>query len=342
MTQVRTFPLPPDLRLAGDFKPVDNIMHDFVDLFELKRFQYPWPTPDLCIYRDHQPEDLWDAMADTGVKDVVFVQCLNDSPEEAKWVMSLAKQHPRIKGIVAGLDPSHPQFESRLVALKEEVPLLVGFRHILDIDPRQDYLEREELAAGVNLLHKYNMTFDLLLRPPLLEGAGVLASRVSGTRMVVDHLAKPYIAEGKLDPWREHIAAVARYPNIYCKLSSMATEADLEKWKDLRPYVEASGVGEGKGGCVAIYEDVDAGVCGVVGRNDFGGGVGGSEGGDHMLKVFGPDRLMFGSDWPVCRLAANTDYGRVFSALKELLQHLPDHQQKKIFCTNARNFYNIQ
>ncbi|KAK8743589.1 hypothetical protein OTU49_001144 [Cherax quadricarinatus] len=219
-----------------------------------------------------------------------------------QWVMSLSREYKCIKGIVAGLDPTHPQFESRLVSLKEAVPLLVGVRHILDLDDRPHYLLEEDLVAGVNVLQAHNLTFDLLLRPPLLEEAVVLAGRVSaGARIVVDHLAKPYITAGKLDPWRQHITALARHPNLYCKLSGMVTEADLEKWKteDLRPYVE------------------------------------------HVLSVFGPERLMFGSDWPVCRLASNTDYQRVFSTMRELLQHLPHHHQEMIFSTNARTFYNL-
>ncbi|XP_071550820.1 L-fucono-1,5-lactonase-like [Panulirus ornatus] len=282
---------------------LDKVLDSHCHLWELERFRYPWPTPGMVIHRDHRVEDLWLAMSHTPVRDVVFVQCLNDSPEEAKWVMSLAREHPRIKGIVAGLDPSHSQFESRLEALQKEVPLLVGVRHILDLEPREKYLLEESLPAGLNALHKRNLTFDLLLRPPRVEDAAVLASRVPEAKMVVDHLAKPYIAAGKLDPWREHMAALARHPNVYCKLSGMVPEANLDSWKpeDFRPYVE------------------------------------------HMLSVFGCDRLMFGSDWPVCRVAGEgTDYNEVFSTLRQLLQHLPDHQQEKIFCTNARTFYNIQ
>ncbi|XP_069987374.1 L-fucono-1,5-lactonase [Penaeus vannamei] len=279
----------------------DRILDSHCHLYELGRFQYPWPTSDLtAIFKDHRVDDLWAAMEPSPAREVVFVQCLNDSPEEAKWVMSLASQNPRIRGIVAGLDPSHQQFESQLTALKKEVPILVGVRHILDLEPRPKYLELEEVAAGVRALHRHDMTFDLLLRPPLLEGATVLASRVPEARLVVDHLAKPYIKDRQLDPWRQDIAALARYPNVYCKLSSMVTEADCEKWKpeDLRPYVE------------------------------------------HMIAVFGCDRLMYGSDWPVCHLA-RADYNTVFSTLRGLLGHLPEPQLEKIFCSNARNFYKV-
>ncbi|KAK7066862.1 hypothetical protein SK128_024506 [Halocaridina rubra] len=282
------------------------------NIWELDKFEYPWPTPDLTIYKTHVIKDLVAATSSTPVKQHIFVQCLNDSPEEARdfiscisfrteWVMSLAKDNPEIKGIVAGLDPSHPQFEERLISLKKDVPLLVGVRHILDLEPRQDYLLREDVAAGMRVLARHNLTFDLLLRPPIIEAATVLVRRVPEVRFVVDHLAKPYIAAGKLEPWRQHMTELAKYPNVYCKLSGMITEADLESWKpeNFQPYIE------------------------------------------HMVQVFGPDRLMFGSDWPVCRLAKNTDYATVYITLKKHLSHLPDEQQKKIYCTNARKFYSI-
>ncbi|XP_045595078.2 L-fucono-1,5-lactonase [Procambarus clarkii] len=282
---------------------LDNVLDAHCHLWELGRFKYPWPTPDMTIHQDHLPQDLQQAMKDTPVTDVIFVQCLNDSPEEAEWVMSLARQFPFIRGIVAGLDPSHPQFESRLVLLKEAVPLLVGLRHIPNFQDHPDYLLREDLAAGIIALQKHNLTFDLLLRPQQLEAAGVLAGRVSqvGAKLVVDHLAKPDIAASKMDPWRQHMSSLARHPNVFCKLSGLVTEAHLEKWQvdDFRPYVE------------------------------------------HVLSVFGAERVMFGSDWPVCRLAANTDYDRVFSTFRQLLHHLPHHQQEMIFSTNARTFYNI-
>ncbi|XP_066968587.1 L-fucono-1,5-lactonase-like isoform X2 [Macrobrachium rosenbergii] len=280
----------------------ENILDSHFHIWELERFQYPWPTPDMVIHRNHQVKDLLAAASETPVKQFVFVQCLNDSPDEAKWVMSLAKENPCIKGIVAGLDPSCPQFGERLKKLKEDVPLLVGIRHIMDLETHQEeFLMKDEVAASMKALASQNLTYDLLLRPPLVKAATVLVSKSPECKFVVDHLAKPYIAKGIFDPWSEQMTELARHPNVYCKLSSMITEADLENWKtdDFRPYVE------------------------------------------HMLKVFGPDRLMFGSDWPVCRLARNTDYGTVYNTLRQLLSHLPEDQLKKIFCYNARRFYNI-
>ncbi|ROT68879.1 putative L-rhamnono-gamma-lactonase-like [Penaeus vannamei] len=201
-------------------------------------------------------------------------------------------QNPRVGS--CRLDPSHQQFESQLTALKKEVPILVGVRHILDLEPRPKYLELEEVAAGVRALHRHDMTFDLLLRPPLLEGATVPAECPKRGWWWITW-PNP---TSRTVSWTR--GARTSPPSHAIPISSMVTEADCEKWKpeDLRPYVE------------------------------------------HMIAVFGCDRLMYGSDWPVCHLA-RADYNTVFSTLRGLLGHLPEPQLEKIFCSNARNFYKV-
>ncbi|CAL4131077.1 unnamed protein product [Meganyctiphanes norvegica] len=281
----------------------DEILDSHCHMWELSRFQYPWPTPDMLIGVDHLAVDLMEAVKDSPSKgDFIFVQCLNESPEEAKWVQSLANVNPRIKGIVAGIDPTNPKLVENINTLRAEVPLLVGSRHIPDLDPRKNFFKLDETARGVTLLHQHGLTYDLLLRPPIIEDAAVMVSKVPGdARIVVDHIAKPYIKDGTMEPWREHIAQLARYPNVHCKLSGMVTETKLDSWKadDLKPYVE------------------------------------------YILSLFGTDRVMFGSDWPVCKLAG-ASYGDVINTLSGLLGHLTHEELKKIFCTNARKFYNIE
>ncbi|XP_047496885.1 uncharacterized protein LOC125044325 isoform X3 [Penaeus chinensis] len=213
----------------------DRILDSHCHLYELGRFKYPWPTPDLtAIFKDHRVEDLWAAMEPSPAREVVFVQCLNDSPEEAKWVMSLAKQHPRIKGIVAGLDPSHQQFESQLTALKSEVPLLVGVRHILDLEPRPNYLELEEVAAGVRALHRHDMTFDLLLSSSMVTEADCEKWKPEDLRPYVEHMIAVFGCDRLMygSDWPVCRLARADYDTVFSTLRGLLShlpEQQLEK-----------------------------------------------------------------------------------------------------------------
>jgi L-fuconolactonase len=127
-----------------------------------------------------------------------------------------------------------------------------------------------------------------------------LARELPELRMVIDHLSKPHIREGKRDGWEANFRAAARFSNVYCKLSGMITEADWAHWKpaDLRPYVDVA------------------------------------------LHAFGPRRLMFGSDWPVCELAGS--YGQVVAALRECLEVLSETEQERVFGGTAREFYELK
>ncbi|XP_076048123.1 L-fucono-1,5-lactonase-like [Oratosquilla oratoria] len=273
-------------------------------LWNLKRFKYDWPTPDMAIYKDFNAEDLKRQIEKGPVKEVIYVQCLNNSPEETRWVAGLAKEFPFIKGIIAGLDPSSRKFEEELVALKKECPQLVGVRFILEfyvIPEAKKYLTSPEFIQGLRVLAKHDLTFDLLLRPPIMEAALVAAKAVPEVRMVVDHLAKPMIKEGLIDPWKNRLEAMARCPNLYCKLSGLVNEAERKFWRasDFIPYVE------------------------------------------HAVSVFGPDRVMFGSDWPVCE-EQGADHKRVLEILATILRpKLSDEEMHKVFSANAKKFYKI-
>lgn len=240
------------------FDCVDSHFH----VWDLTKFQYPWPTAtEAAIYRNFSPDDLQQNLANTPIRHAVFVQCLNGTPEEAKWVISQAESHPFIKGVVAGIDLTSPQLPEVLDEM-QKFPLFKGVRHILDLE-QPDWMTREDVHTGLKVLEDRGIPFDLLLRPPLLKYIPGIVSKFPRLKFVVDHIAKPYIKDKKIDGWKEEIAAIAKYPNVYCKLSGLVTEADWESWKneDFQPYI------------------------------------------DHVLGCFGVDRCMFGSDWPVCTLA---------------------------------------
>ncbi len=178
-------------------------------------------------------------------------------------------------------------------------PKFVGVRHIVHDERDERWLLDDEVVRGLQLLAKHNLPYDLLLRPPHLKHIPELSRRVPGLKMVVDHLAKPLIRARELEPWRTDLAAVARIPGMHCKISGMVNEADMARWR----------------------------------ATDFAPFV------DVALELFGPSRLMFGSDWPVCRLAG--EYSEVLAAAQSTLASLSADERAGIFGGNAIRFYGL-
>ncbi|XP_076455120.1 L-fucono-1,5-lactonase-like isoform X2 [Babylonia areolata] len=238
-------------------------------------------------------------MQPTPVRHAVFVQVLNNSPEEAYWICELAEKHDVIKGIVAGLDLTHQHLQPTLDRLASNSKV-VGVRHILDMES-EDWLSRSDVISGLRILEDRGIPFDLLLRPHLIRYVPHLSAELPRLKMVVDHLAKPYIKEGRIDDWAAGMKLIAANPNIYCKLSGMVTEADLNNWKEeqFEPYVK------------------------------------------HILDCFGPDRCMFGSDWPVCSMAG-ASYADVFHILLRLVRKIAPGHEAAIFRDNAVRFYGLK
>ncbi|XP_061165244.1 L-fucono-1,5-lactonase-like [Saccostrea echinata] len=237
---------------------VDSHFH----IWDLKKFQYPWPTSaEEAIFQNFSPHDLETNLTKTPVRHAVFIQCLNGTPDEAKWVISQAEKYPFIKGVVAGIDLTSPKLPEVLDDM-QKYALFKGVRHILEME-KPDWIIREDVLTGLKVLEEREIPYDLLLRPPHLKYIPSVVSKFPRLKFVVDHIAMPYVKDKKIDGWREEIAEIAKYSNVYCKLSGLVTEGDWNCWKaeDFQPYI------------------------------------------DHVLACFGIDRCMFGSDWPVCNLA---------------------------------------
>lgn len=179
-------------------------------------------------------------------------------------------------------------------------PKFVGVRHIVQDEPDGDFIVRPAVLNGLGVLEKHGVPFDLLFFVKHLRHAETLARRFPGLRMVIDHLAKPRIRDHSMEGWKEAFVAAARHPNVFCKLSGMVTEADWKGW---------------------AVADLKPYV-------------------QLALDAFGPDRLMFGSDWPVCLLAA--PYERVLEALREALGPLAAADLAKIFGGTATRFYGLK
>jgi len=265
----------------------------------LQPFDYTWlDTPGFeSIRRDFLPEDLAERIREVGVNRTVFVQTQHNL-DENRWVLGLAEHHEFIAGVVGWVDLASDRCESQLLEFKDH-PKFVGIRHVTQDEPDDDFIIRPDVVRGLQILEKHHVPFDLLFYVKHLKHAAPLAKLLPDLPMVIDHLAKPKIASGITDGWREDLQAAARHHNVFCKLSGMVTEADWNAWKpaDLRPYVETA------------------------------------------LDAFGPGRCMYGSDWPVCELAAT--YQQVHDALREVLGPLGDTEIEQIFAGTARRFYGL-
>jgi L-fuconolactonase len=273
---------------------VDSHQH----FWKVGLFDYPWMNPGVeVLYRDYAPEDLEPLLEQCGVARTVLVQASN-SVEETRWMLGLAEAYPRIAGVVGWVDLASPAAGRQLDELARN-PKLKGVRHLVESEPDDAWLAREDVIAGLGEVAARGLTCDLLVHTRHLEHVVALAKRCPSLRMVVDHMAKPPIASGEIDAWASAIERVAAAPTIWCKLSGLVTEANLSAWtvENLRPCVERA------------------------------------------LAAFGPGRMLFGSDYPVCLRAAS--YGRVLEAFRTLLVGLAPGDRERIFSMNAVEFYGL-
>jgi L-fuconolactonase len=256
-----------------------------------------WIAEDSPIRRDFTVKDLVPEARAAGVDRTVLVQTVT-VPEETPEFLALADEHELIAGVVGWTDLTRPDVADELARLRE-LPggrYLKGIRHQVQGEPDPEWLLRPDVRRGLTAVADAGLVYDLVVLPHQLPACTKAAASLPGLTFVLDHLGKPPIASGILEPWAFGLRALAALPNTVCKLSGMVTEADLASWTidDLRPYA------------------------------------------DVVLEVFGPDRLMFGSDWPVCTLAAT--YGDVLGTARRLTGP-SDHA--RIFGATATRVYDL-
>ena len=176
---------------------------------------------------------------------------------------------------------------------------LKGFRHLLQGETQRNLMLKPSFKHGIGLLNKYGFTFDLLVLPDQLKYVKELVSTFPDQLFVVDHLAKPFIKNKDIASWKKNMTALTPYKNLYCKMSGMVTEADLKIWKQED---------------LIPYMDV-------------------------VVETFGTNRLMFGSDWPVCLLAAS--YQQTKNVTDEYFSTFSTTEQEAFFGKNATDFYKL-
>ncbi len=228
--------------------------------------QFPWIRPEWPICRDFLPTHLAPLHDRFGITGSVAVQA-RQSHEETRWLLELAREHQSIVGVVGWVDLCSTRVEQTLEEFSAH-PKLVGVRHVVQDEPDEKFLQRVDFRRGIAALHRFGLAFDILIYSRQLPAAIELVSHFPSQKFVVDHLAKPPIASALLSPWREQIKRFAGFPNVYCKLSGLITEANWRLWRaaDFDPYF------------------------------------------DVVLAAFGAERLMFGSDWPVAVLAGGYEH----------------------------------
>ncbi len=262
------------------------------------RGDYGWLTPDTGIlYNNYGPEQLRPLLAENGVSRTIVVQAA-PTVAESEYLLSLCDEDDSIAGVVGWVDIDSDRFAEDLEQLRRH-PKFVGIRPMIQ-DLAADYMLKPEVLRSLAVLEELQFPIDLLIRPQHLPYAVQALERVPRLRAVVDHLAKPHIAAGTIEPWAEDLAKLARFEQVYCKLSGMVTEAEHGNWRleQFVPYVH------------------------------------------HAVSIFGTERLMFGSDWPVCLLSA--EYGETVRLLHEALPAgLTEEQLGGIFGGNALRFYGI-
>ncbi|HVZ98990.1 MAG TPA: amidohydrolase family protein [Caulobacterales bacterium] len=255
-----------------------------------------WPTPALAaIYRDFEPHQLEPLAAPLGVEGSVLVQT-QESDRDTDWLCQLAARTPFVKSVVGWADLAAPHAAARIAELARREKLR-GLRPMLQGMADDAWIADTRRAAALEAMIAHDLRFDALVFTRHLPALRAMAQRHSDLLIVIDHAAKPPIASGALDPWREEIAALARRPNVFCKLSGLLTEAGERRSAEaLKPYV------------------------------------------DHLMNVFGPSRLMWGSDWPVLLLAGEYPH---WLDLALQLTRARGADADSIFCGAARAFYRI-
>lgn len=272
-------------------------------LWDVTRRDYPWmdgPWADP-LRATFTVERLAPLAAAHVVDATVVVQAVAEVDETVE-LLALGASSSLIAGVVGWVDLTAPDVAEALARLRGSPggDKLVGIRHQVQDEPDPRWLLRPDVHRGLRAVAQAGLVYDLLVKPLQLDAAAEVVEQLPEAAFVVDHLAKPDIADRMWEPWASGLARLAAAsPHVTAKLSGLVTEADWQSWtvEQLRPYVA------------------------------------------HALDCFGADRLMFGSDWPVCLLAA--DYDRVVSATDTLLADLDTAERDAVFTTTARRVYRL-
>lgn len=240
------------------------ILDSHIHFWDPNHLSYPW-LEGLPINKKSMPADLLEAAAQVDLQGIVFVQadCIDaQGVDEADWVAQLAQDEPRIRAIVAHAPLEKGEGARDQLETLAQNPLVKGIRRLIQSE-ELGFCIQPDFVRGVQMLPEYDMRFDICIRHPQMGDAIELVRQCPQVTFVLDHFGKPDVKNNLMSPWREELVTLAGFPNVWCKISGLATEADHNNWtrEQLRPYIE------------------------------------------HALDTFGIDRVFYGGDWPVSTLA---------------------------------------
>lgn len=249
------------------------------------------------IIRDFEPQDLKPILDQQGVSQTIVVQ-VNSTLDNTRYFLKLADENQWIGGVVGWVDLSDPDVGKTIDKLAH--PKLVGFRHQWHDEPDASWIMQPSVLNGLREIAKRNKVYELLVKPREWEYIPKVIDAVPEGKYVIDHIAKPNIANHQFDDWVEMLKIAASYPQVFCKISGMITEADWSNWKpeDIYPYILK------------------------------------------VIEIFGVDRVMFGSDWPVCLLAGT--YEKVITTFQIAIADFQESEKEKMLGKNARRIYGLQ
>jgi L-fuconolactonase len=269
--------------------------------WNLDKVVYPWLKPEHGpIYRTFEAHDLEPLLKAAGIDKTVIVQAA-DSYEDTEYMLDTAAKYDWVAGVVGWVPLYKPEEADRKLSEFKRNPIFKGIRHLIHDDPDPDWVVRPEVIEGLKVLASHNMTFDVVaVFPNHLKHVPTLAQKVPGLKIVIDHLAKPPIAAGQMKPWATQMKAAASYPQVHAKVSGLNTAtADPENWS---------------------AEDIKPYI-------------------DFAFDVFGAERLMLGSDWPVANLAG--DYAKVWAETNKALEGRSQAEIDAVLGGTAVRFYNL-
>jgi L-fuconolactonase len=259
---------------------------------------YSWIADDMAVLkRDFLPAHLSPLLSSAGFHGCVAVQA-RQSTEETDFLLGLAAQHDFIRGVIGWVDLKSEDV-STVLRKYSAFSKFRGVRHVLQDEPDDEFMLQPNFKRGIAALREFNLTYDLLVFPRQLQAAATLVEAFPNQPFVLDHIGKPPIKTREIEPWRTLVERLAKFPNVFCKLSGMVTEAIPGKWAplDFHPYLEA------------------------------------------VIAAFGLERVMIGSDWPVCLLSG--EYKPVLNIVIDYIKQFSNQEQAAIVGGNCLRFYGI-
>jgi len=226
--------------------------------------EYPWIGERMgAIKRDFLPDDWCRAAEPLGFDGFIAVQA-RQTLEETQWLLELADEHDAIRGVVGWVDLRNPAADEHLEILCDH-PRLVGIRHVVQDEPDDSFMLQDDFLRGISRLGKCDLVYDILIVARQLAATLEMISHFPRQRFVLNHIGKPDMRSGEMEPWTSQMHELAQHENVWCKVSGMVTEGDWDAWtpESLRPYL------------------------------------------DVVFDAFGAERLMIGSDWPVSLVAGS-------------------------------------